>query len=282
MKILVPTDFSENALAAAKYAATICVKNHYNLHLLHCYTAFSAGFSEADATQETDDSTVLKADILIKEWVCKLQEAFPTLLISFQNERGLLEETVPREAKRSDYIAIVMGTTGASAKKNVFWGSNTALIMAKSPIPIIAVPAKKVETTPQKVGLLTNFKQEELVTLKEFLHIFKTQVDLTLIHVHKETDDPIDLQNKLDSWRFNVQEFTGMAHIHEIVKPIIKEDKNLDTVPEVITQIIDNNNIDMILVSKSRKTFFQRLFTSSVSKAMVLELHTAAFFGKTI
>ena len=282
MRILVPTDFSENALAATRYAAEICLKYHYNLHLLHCYTARSSGFDEKELTEETEHSDVLKADITIKELVDQLQSDYPQLQISYQNERGLLSDVLPKEAKQLPYVAVVMGTTGASARKNIFWGSNTALITAKSPIPVIAVPNKNSNSHPTKIGLLTNFKEEELITLKEFLHIFAREIDLYLIHVYKEQTAVSEVTDRLESWKFNIEELTSIPNIKELISPIVKEDENLDTIPEVITKIIEENNLDLILVSKSRKSFFQRLFTSSVSKAMALELHTPAFFGKTI
>ncbi|SFT18951.1 universal stress protein [Sphingobacterium wenxiniae] len=282
MRILVPTDFSENAKRAVKFAAEICLQHQYGLHLMHCYTARSSGFDENELTEEMEHSDILKADITIKEWVDELQEAYPQLDISYRNERGLLSDVIPKEGKQAHYAAIVMGTTGASARKNIFWGSNTALITAKSPIPVIAVPNADFNTNAKQIGLLTNFKEEELITLKEFLNIFHAPSDLHLIHVYKEQNDISAVNSKIESWIFNIEEATSITDITALTSPIIKEDENLDTVPEVITKIIQDNGLDLILVSKSRKSFFERLFTSSVSKAMALELHTPAFFGKTV
>ncbi|WP_437921789.1 universal stress protein [Sphingobacterium sp. LRF_L2] len=281
-KLLVPTDFSDNAFLAAQYAAELCKKHKYSLHIVHCYTASSSSFDEKELTKETQDADILKADITIKEWIDRLKSLYPDLLISYQNERGLLEEVLPKEAKNENYIAIVMGTTGASADKNIFWGSNTALIIAKSPIPVLAIPNKPLHTEITKVALLTNFKQEELVTLHEFVHIFKETVDLSLIHVYKEEEKETSVRERLDSWTFNIREFPAIRHIDQLIAPIVKDDKELDSVPEVVSQLIREEEIDLILISKSRKTFFERLFTSSVSKAMALELQKPAFFGKTI
>lgn len=283
MKILVPTDFSENAFLAARYAAEIAKKYHYGLHIIHFYTAISSGFEESELNEEQEQPDVLKADFTIKEWVGKLQAEYPGLPLSYHNQRGLLEEALLKEAKREGYIAIAMGTTGMSADKNIFWGSNTALIVAKSPIPVIVIP-NIAYTTPtiKKVGLLTNFKQEELATLQEFVHIFKQEVDVALIHVYKENEDLTSVNNRLDSWSFNVDEFSAVRQTSTLIAPTVKEDKNQDTIPEVIRKLIDAHSLDIILISKSRKTFFERLFIPSVSKAMTLQLQKPAFFGKTI
>lgn len=282
-KILVPTDFSENALLAAHYAAELARDHRYSLHIMHCYTSESSSFDENEQGEDLTQANILKADLTIKEWVDQLQSLYPGVLISYHNERRLLEEAVPMEAKNGDYVAIVMGTTGVSASKNVFWGSNTALIVAKSPVPVLVIPNSPLATTQmKKVGLLTNFKQEELTTLQEFVHIFKQDIDVALMHVYKSNENVDSVNNKLDSWGFNVQEFSAVRQTSKLIAPIVKEDKDQDTVPEVIGKLVDDDDVDIILVSKTRKTFFERLFTSSVSKAVTLTLHKPAFFGKTL
>jgi len=282
-KILVPTDFSENAFLAARYAAEMAKKHQYSLHIIHFYTAVSSGFDENELEGERVQSDVLKADLTMKEWVHRLQAQYPDIPISYHNDRGLLEEALPKEAKKEDYVAIAMGTTGASANKNIFWGSNTALIVAKSPIPVIVIPnIEYIPTVIKKAGLLTNFKQEELATLQEFVHIFKQEIDVALIHVYKESEKVASVNNRIDSWAFNVDEFSAVRQTDKLIAPTLKEDKNQDTIPEVLSTLIDTQDIDIILVSKTRKTFFERLFTSSVSKAMTLKLQKPAFFGKTI
>ena len=281
-KLLVPTDFSDNAFLAATYAATICKKQNYSLHLVHYYTATSSGFEENDINALTADPGLLKADLTIKEWTHKLQSEFPGIDISYHNERGLLQEALSKEAKKEGYLAIVMGTTGATGAKNIFWGSNTAIITMRSPIPVIAVPNKPFHTDINKVGLLTNLKQEELITLQEFLHTIKGDIDLALIHAHKEEESLTSIQEKLELWLVNIEPFNAVRNVNYLTAPIVKDDKNLDTVPEVISKIISDNAIDLILITKSRKTFFERLFTTSVSKAMTLDLQKPAFFGKTI
>ncbi|MCY4780166.1 universal stress protein [Sphingobacterium sp. UT-1RO-CII-1] len=278
-KILVPTDFSENALLAAKYAADLCQRQGYTLHILHYYTVNSSGFSENDLKIETTQPDILKADLTILKWVELLKQEYPTVNITQENKRGLISERLVHEAKETQYLAIVMGTTGSSANKNIFWGSNTSSVIAKSPIPVIAVPNTRQYAEIKNVGLLTNFKEEELLTLREFLNIYQEAIALHLIHVHENNED---IQSRLKSWLFNIQEFPLVTNTNILTAPLVKDDKNKDSIPEVIKHLTETNELNMILVSKSRKTFFQRLFSNSVSKAMALELKKPAFFGKSI
>lgn len=280
-KILVPTDFSPNALCAAHYAAKLAQEHNYGLHIFHCYTALSSTFEEESLAQEFKDSSILKADLTIVEFVTKIQTEFPALEITYENTRGLLAEVLPREAKKEGYACIIMGTTGSSAEKNSFWGSNTTKISSNSPIPIFAIPQQTTTYSHQKVGLLTNFKQEELISLKEYMHISGGIAELLLMHVYKETQSLSEIMEELETWKFNIQEFTNIQKIDYLIAPINKEDKNLDTIPEVISNLIEEHDLALIVVSKSRKSFFKRLFKNSVSTALTLKLEIPAFFGKT-
>ena len=71
--ILVPTDFSANALQAAQYACQIAKQNDYDIELFHCYTSSTA--------IDEENSTELKADVLIKE--LKEQEYCVDVLFGF-------------------------------------------------------------------------------------------------------------------------------------------------------------------------------------------------------
>ena len=281
-KILVPTDFSDNAYRAAQYAAKMGTEQHFSLHLLHCYTASSAFVTPE--VSDNDDSTdpILLADQTMNEWVSKLQKEYPSLVISHSNERGLLQEAVPEEAARGDYAAIVMGTTGASRKKNIFWGSNTALIIGKSPIPVIAIPDVNFNHNVKKIGLLTNFKPEELVTLKEYMELFKGPVDLDLIHIYNHDEAVSEVKERIESWIHNIRKFNHIEKVGYVIGPIVKDDQELDTVPEVITKLVDMAMVDILLISNSPKPFLKRLFGSSVSKALALDLPKPAFFSKNV
>jgi len=281
-KILVPTDFSDNAYRAAQYAAKMGIEQHYSLHILHCYTASTTYLSHKNEEDDFNDDPILQADQTMKEWLEKLQKEYPKLPISFSNERGLLEEVIPHETEQADYAAVVMGTTGTSKNKNIFWGSNTALIIGKSHVPVIAIPNIEGNHTIKKIGLLTTFKAEELVTLQEYMQLFKGQVDLDLIHIYNYDEEVTEVKERIESWIFNIRKFNHIEKIGYVIGPTVKDDQELDTVPEVISKLVDIAMIDMLLVSNSRRPFLKRLFAPSVSKALTLDLPKPAFFSKTV
>lgn len=270
--LLVPTDFSENAFFASLYACKLAQKRGYNLELFHCYTT-STVFNE-----EMDDIPVLKADVMIVEWRDKLLAQFPDLLIETTCVTGLLSEVLPERTQQDKYSLIVMGTTGRGKGKPVAWGSNTNNIIYKSSIPVLAIPNLYDKFTLDKVAMLTNFKAEELETLTDYIETVGNIPRLDIIHVARDMDDTKKVNDLMSSWSFNIEQTNGVQAVNTVTSAIDKENEELDTVPEGIQQIITQNDYDIILVSKTRKSFFERLFRKSVSRQIILNLDRPAFF----
>ncbi|NGM62965.1 universal stress protein [Sphingobacterium sp. SGG-5] len=271
--ILVPTDFSENAFFASQYACKLATKNGLQIELFHCYTTTSTVFDE-----ENDTSPVLKADLLIVEWKEKLSREFPSITIETSCVSGLLTERIPQKTEDGSYVFVVMGTTGAGKGKPVIWGSNTSSIVSKSSIPVLAIPNGYDTFRLDNIAMLTNFKAEELETLNDYVTAISTIPRLTLIHVYKDQNDKDKVADSLQSWSFNIKEINGIESVHTLLRALDKEDETADSVPEVIQHIVTEQNYDMIVVTKTRKSFFERLFRTSVSKQIALHLNRPAFF----
>lgn len=276
MTIIVPTDFSANARYAAAYACQLAQSQGQQIHLLHCYTSSSIGVSEAD----NDKNPTLLADEKIQELQTQLIQQYPDLHITIECSRSLIIDKLTELSRSGDYQLIVMGASGDSQSKPLYWGSTTVAVSAKSEIPVIVIPNQETPFSNAKAALLTNFKPEELDTLKEFQQLVGTPAQLNLIHVYKENQNGQNVMETLDTWAYNIREMGTILDIQPIVEPIQKEDEALDTVPEVVSKIISDANPDIILITPSRKSFFERLFVGSVSKAIALELTRPAFFDK--
>lgn len=276
-KIIVPTDFSDNALTATRYACELASQNNYTIHLFHCYTSDSALFDEEKANKDTS-IPLLKADMLILDLKENLQKEYPSVSFETTCTSGLLYEVLPSVAVAPTYAMIVMGTTGTGKGKSVVWGSNTSSITTKARVPVIAVPSTTKEFSLQKVGMLTNFKVEELDTLKAYLRLVSSIPHLDTIHVYRDSKEASEISEHLNTWSFNIKNLNGVQEVECIAEPIHIEDENLDSIPEVINHIIKENDYDMMVVTKTRKSFFERLFSSSVSKEIVLDLERPTFF----
>src|SRR5690606_31024493 len=163
--IIVPTDFSPNAEMACEYACQVAKVKAYRVHLLHCYTVSSVA---GDGTPTSIEEPTILADQKIKEFRDNLQRDHPELNISSECTRGLIIDKLSELSNTGKFALIVMGASGASQSKSLYWGSTTVAVAAKSEIPVIVVPNRKFNFDLDKVALLTNFKAEELDTLRIF------------------------------------------------------------------------------------------------------------------
>lgn len=279
-KILLLTDFSENAYNAALYACSIAKSRNLDIHILHYYTVKSSFFEEDEDKGMRDHSKFLKADLEIIALYEKLERVYPDLKITISCERGMLSDKLPQETKKDIYELIVMGAKGESAQQSVFWGATTAMITDISTIPVLVVPKNYTEFRKTNIGLLTNYKPEELETLKNFLSIGGDIQQLSMLHVHRAHRDLTVLSEKMDSWIFNITEWDGVNNVDYRFAQIKDTDESLDSVPEVINTLLLENKLDIILVTKTRRSFFKRAFEPSVSKTIAQELVIPSFFDK--
>jgi len=276
MTIIVPTDFSQNANHAVHYACQLAQSKNMAVHLLHCYTSASVG----DNSTGEENLNTLKADQLIIELQNNLLSTFKSLEISVECSRSLVIDKLTQLSQNGQYALIVMGASGADQLKPLYWGSTTVAVASKSEIPVVVIPTEINQVESNHAALLTNFKSEELDTLKEYLKLVGSNTHLTLIHVFKENQKQLNIEDALNSWAYNIREMSNISQVDTVAEPLNKADDSLDSIPEVVSKIINEVNPSIILITPSRKTFFKRWFTPSVSKAIALELSKPAFFDK--
>lgn len=279
--LLVPIDFSNNAITACHYACDLAQVKGYHIHLFHCYTSSSTSYGdERDLTLENETGHILKADLMMQEIKSTLQSKYAALEITSECTRGLIEDSLIKKTREEQYVMVVMGAKGSSPKKSYYWGSTTVAVTSRSEIPVLAIPEVSYHYPPCCVSLLTKFKPEELETLKTYVHLVSDIEKLTLVHVYREEDDKDDIDIQLKSWLFSVNEMSITNDVKAVSDHILSSDIDLDTVPEVVNKLINDNETDMVLVTKNRKSFFRRLFQSSVSKQLTLDLQKPTFFDR--
>jgi nucleotide-binding universal stress UspA family protein len=276
-KILVPIDFSENANSAIQFAIDLAKKRGFSIHLYHNYTVSSSSFDdESDISHEEN----FKADVLMSDLINKLKTENPTVPFTAKCERGIITESLWKETKNAAYVTIIMGTKGKTDDTSVIMGSTTYAVSQKSNIPVVAIPFNYETKDIKKIGLLSNYKYEELDTLNEYIKIFGSDVMVKIIHVHYHVESEADIEEKLEIWKYQIKKHTEITDVDIEVDSIKTDVEELDTIPEVINEIITDEQIDVVLITKTRKSFFERLFKKSVAKQIIHHPIIPTFFSK--
>ncbi|AXT62318.1 universal stress protein [Aquimarina sp. AD10] len=137
-KILVPTDFSDNAYNALYYATRLFKNEPCLFYILN--------------TLDTDKSTLLgkQGEQLVNESKEKLIEVFHSITRDTEDYKHSFDiistsqkliTTIESIVAEKQINLIVMGTKGATGAKGFFIGSNTSNIIQKIKCcPVLAVP----------------------------------------------------------------------------------------------------------------------------------------------
>lgn len=138
-KILVPTDFSDQAEKALKVAAQLAKKHDGEIYLLHMLELPLNLVDPANSGGDLPEALFFMKlahkrfeDVMKKDYLqgIKVFEA-----VQFQETFGGIVE----EAKKHDVDLIVMGSHGASGFKEMFIGSNTEKVVRTSEIPVLVI-----------------------------------------------------------------------------------------------------------------------------------------------
>lgn len=138
--LLVPTDFSENAVQALSYAKELARATKASLHLIHIVepVVYPADWSYAqvgfaDIEQELKDTATKEMDVL----ATALRAEGYTVETSVRMGRASDEICAYAEEKKIGIIS--MGTHGRSGLEHFLFGSTTERVLRKAPCPILAV-----------------------------------------------------------------------------------------------------------------------------------------------
>lgn len=272
-QILIPTDFSDNALNALKYGLALFKKSRCTFHLVHIdpippYSG--AGSAVRSASLNFEDYVLEESRERLKEWMSKIEKlplntkhTFVTLAI-----HDFFVDAIKRESENRKIDLILMGTKGASGLKKATIGSNTADVITKIKCPLLAVPEDAEYRPLREIAFPTDYHTgydgqvlDRLVSLVQvhraalrILHISKKGVELSVA----QQDNQNFLNDYLKDVEHSFHSLTG---------------KQLEAAVQCFTE---SRDIDMIAMVAKNLNFFQRiLFKPAVEE---ISYHTKVPF----
>jgi nucleotide-binding universal stress UspA family protein len=264
-RILLPTDFSENAFNAASYALHLFKDEPCTFYLLNTYTpgAYHSGMM-------LDSYSALQfEEITRKNALRGLDSMEERLMEEYKNKNhkiekratfNLLIDEILTLIKENNIDLIIMGTKGATGAKEVFLGTNTMYAIKKSNCPVIAVPSGFSFEPPKEILFTTDFKfnikNKHLSILRDVCttHISRLNI-LNVYYGVPISDQQEKAKNFLDSY------FDKTAHLfHE------KQDVELT---EAIAEFQIKNKINFMVMIHNKHSFFENLLFKPVINELV-------------
>ncbi|MGJ5641277.1 universal stress protein [Formosa sp. S-31] len=265
--ILIPTDFSENAKNAIAYALNLFKDKETTFYFLHAYQ------DEIYQDQDLLETATLSE---ITESICKtsgekLEDILNFVNRNFENDKhsfytlainNMLVEAADKVVNDFDIDLIIMGTKGQSNDNRVVFGSHTLQVLKYVECPVLSIPSGYTFTPVNKIlfpsDFLIPYKQRELKLVKNIAKANHANINLLYIST----------MNHL-----SVRQKNNLRDIEETLKVNtafhISNTKNV--VPTII-ETIKNDNINMLVMVKTRHSFLENILFKAKIDTLSLNL----------
>lgn len=221
-RILLPTDFSDNAYNAISYAVKLMQHEVCEFFILHTYTPpmVSAGsmydtYSALSMQKIAEEQAKKKLKKLEK----KVKKEFPNTLHSFTSiaSFNLLTTEMKELIEEKEMDFVVMGTQGATGAQEIFLGTQTMYAIKKMKIPVLAVPSNFKYEEPKEVLFPTDYHIERDNRFLELLRNLCEQHTSRLNILNAYYGTPLT-NNQIENQEFLDVYFKKNAHIFHIAE----------------------------------------------------------------
>ncbi len=263
-RILFPTDFSRSAKAAFVYALRFADSFDAELIVLHVYDLPIVETPPMpEATTEIFDIVEMNQFESFRDELPELHKIAESKNLGHVKMRNMLLYgdliyNINKVCKEEEADFVVMGTKGASGLKETFIGSTTASVISNTKVPVLAIPEEaEFHHRIKNIAFTTQYREKDNDALRQALEIaakFKATVSCLYI---KNPDDPSDIDERIAEWKMYYREenidFFNISGDH---------------IEQTILDFIEGQHVDMLVMRKHKRSFFERLFTRSLTKKM--------------
>jgi len=267
-RILIPTDFSETAMNAVKYALELFKNEECEVYFMHAYHD-EIYADEVILTPSTQEEITQIANIKTKQAMLRLLEEIHEVLpnqkhkyLTLSCDNVLIEEA-DKVVDENDIDIIIMGTQGKSNDRKLTFGSHTLQILKYVQCPVLAIPENCKYNPPKHILFPTNymipFKHRELHLLNEIIQPFHPEIDLLYISLSshlssRQEDNRTILLEELYNNKINLK----WANHKDIGKTIFS--------------YIDQHDIDMLVMLNTKHSFLENILFQSVIDQLSLNI----------
>jgi nucleotide-binding universal stress UspA family protein len=282
-EVLIPVDFSDYSLTACEFGFRLADDLDCTVKLLHAFfTPFypaSVPFGDSFTLQATDKDIYkdvkAKTENEMASLVSRIESgiaagSIPDIPYKTVLVEGLPEEEIISYSKKMRPTAIVMGTRGRNAKDLDLIGSVTAEVMEGCRTPIFAIPegtTMRGLSEMKRIVFMTNFQEREFKAFDIMMKFLKPYpLKIYLAHIAKKED--VWNEIKLSGIQ---KRFAELYPQLQIAYKLIDQNEGLE---ESLEKFVDENKIDLISLSSSRRNIFARMFNPGIARRMLFHSDT--------
>lgn len=257
-KILVPTDYSENAANALNYAIEMAKAQPASILLLHIYHPSLASAAAGEDAVQKEHLTKLK------QLQNKIAHA-GSINVELSVRMDLAVDGILKVAEEKEADLIVMGTKGAGGLEGLLLGSNTTRIIEKAHCPVIAVPAGASFVLPKRITYACNYSDSEPETIKKLIGwAAPLNAQVNILHVY-----PGDLEKA----KGEMKEFKRGLESHINYTNLSFELISGNDVVERLEEYLHKENTDLLVLSTHARDLRDKIFGSSFTRKLATHIH---------
>lgn len=265
-KFLVPTDFSDTAKNAARYAVQLAANDPDSTIILYNLFDKLAAGSDGSLLTETDDDRKKVLNQALANLEIELHEIASVKIEYVAEEGHSLVESVEKYVRYNAIDIVIMGLTGATRLEQIFMGSN-ALNMARQGVcPVIIVPPAATYKKIENVLLASDFKNVKNTTpkaqIRKVLDIFKPKLHI----VNVDAEHYVQLTDEYKAER------AWMEKYFEDYNPEFYFIRMYDFL-DAISNFTTDHNIDLIVTVPRKHSFLSGLYKTSHTKKLAYHSH---------
>lgn len=271
MRVLLPTDFSENAWHAISYATYLFERTACRFYVLNAHQVSpSALISTINKERDTrlHEITRDEASYKLHKLVARLKKLNKVKNHEYEavlNSESLLN-AIGKNVIDKDVDFICMGTQGASGMKEIFLGSNTVKVIKHIDFcPIIAVPQDYTFASPDRIAFATDYKhiyqKIELEPLLDIVKLWSSHLSV----VHMNSGQPVEKEEE------NIKNLLERLLIE--VEFSMEEIEYHPTISFRINQWVEDHSAQIIAMINSSHSLIRRLVTEPIIKKIAFKTH---------
>jgi len=192
-------------------------------------------------------------------------DASKTVALSTEVRFGDIVESIIQAATDSNASFIVTGMKQGAFELRKILGSTVTNLIKLSPVPVFVVPATFAFAAPKSIALACDLDEETdlsiLNPMKKLAQAFKAQVYMVRV-IKNIMDEPISTEGmtkKLVTWFGEVDTTFEYTRAENVAK--------------ALTHFVDRKGVNLVTVIPHEHSFFEKLFTRSVTRDLLFKSH---------
>lgn len=260
LKILLPTDFSDNAWNAIVYALKLYADQECTFYLLNSVTIAGAPFEDlSKQLLKTMKEDAMK-ELLDLKALAESGNANPNHNFDIILNPDYLNKAINDAIKKHDINLLVMGTKGATGAQGFFFGSNTVRVINNISCPVLIVPEEYDFIEPKQIAFPTDFNHfydiKEINPLRQLANLYNSKI--RIIHINEEEDQELS----------ETQDYNLMS----LQSYLVEYDYSFHWMPKYakntteINDFIEELGINILAMVKYKHSFIEKIIKEPVIK----------------